>query len=283
MHDAALQPVPRKSRSILPSFGLTMGYSLAYMSLLVLLPLAALALTAAKLSLAEFWDVLTHPRTIAAYRLSIGGALIAALLNTIFGVIIAWILSRYTFPGRRIVDALVDIPFALPTAVAGIALTAVYAPTGWLGKPLSSLGIQAAYNSTGIIIAMMLVSLPFVVRTLQPVLEEFDPELEEAADTLGADRVSIFFRVVLPALTPAILTGFALAFAKSIGEYGSIIFISSNMPGKTEIAPLLIMKRLEAFNYPAAAAIAVGLLSVSFILLLVINLLQAWTRRSAAL
>lgn len=283
MHDAALQPVPRKSRSILPGFGLTMGYSLAYMSLLVLLPLAALALTAAKLSLPEFWDVLTHPRTLAAYRLSIGGALIAAFLNTIFGVIIAWVLSRYTFPGRRIVDALVDIPFALPTAVAGIALTAVYAPTGWLGKPLASLGIQAAYNSTGIIIAMMLVSLPFVVRTLQPVLEEFDPELEEAADTLGAGRISIFFRVVLPALTPAILTGFALAFAKSIGEYGSIIFISSNMPGKTEIAPLLIMKRLEAFNYPAAAAIAVGLLAVSFILLLIINLLQAWTRRSASL
>lgn len=270
-------------KRILPGFGLTMGYSLAYMSLIVLLPLAALAALAAKLGPAEFWSIITHPRTLAAYKLSVGGALIAAIINTVFGVIIAWVLARYTFPGKRIMDALVDLPFALPTAVAGIALSAIYAPTGWIGKPLASLHIKAAYNTTGIIIAMVLVSLPFVVRTVQPVLEDFDAELEEAADTLGASRLSTLLRVIIPPLVPAILTGFALAFAKSVGEYGSIIFISSNIPGKTEIAPLLIYNRLEEFNYPAAAAIAVGLLAISFVLLLTINLLQAWSRRSAVL
>lgn len=260
-----------------------MGYSLAYMSLIVLLPLAALALLAAKLGPSEFWAIITHPRTLAAYRLSVGGALIAAIINTIFGVIIAWVLARYSFPGKRLMDALVDIPFALPTAVAGIALSAIYAPKGWIGQFLAKLDIKAAYNATGIIIAMVLVSLPFVVRTVQPVLEDFDTELEEAADTLGASRLSTLIRVIIPPLVPAILTGFALAFAKSVGEYGSIIFISSNKPGKTEIAPLLIYNRLEEFNYPAAAAVAVGLLAISFVLLLTINLLQAWSRRSAIL
>ena len=248
---------------------------------MVFLPLSTLFLMTSRLTWAEFWRIVTDERTVAAYGLSIGGAIIAAIVNTVFGVIIAWVLVRYTFPGKKIMDGLVDLPFALPTAVAGIALTAIYAQNGWIGRFLEPIGIKAAYSRTGVVIAMILVSLPFVVRTVQPVLEDLDAEIEEAAASLGARRVSAFARVIFPTLLPAILTGLALSFAKSVGEYGSIIFIAGNLPGKTEIAPLLIYLRLEEFNYPAATAIAVGMLAVSFLMLLVINLLQAWTRRSA--
>ncbi len=271
----------RRQLSVLPGFGLTMGLSVTYMSLVVFLPLSTLFLMTARLSWQEFWKIVTDDRVLAAYGLSIGGAMIAAVVNTIFGVIIAWVLVRYTFPGKKIMDGLVDLPFALPTAVAGIALTAIYAQNGWLGQFLEPLGIKAAYSRVGVVIAMILVSLPFVVRTVQPVLEDLDAEYEEAAASLGARRWSAFLRVIFPTLLPAILTGLALSFAKSVGEYGSIIFIAGNLPGKTEIAPLLIYLRLEEFNYPAATAIAVGMLTVSFVMLLVINLLQAWTRRSA--
>ncbi len=272
---------PRKRLSVLPGFGLTMGFSVTYMSLMVFLPLSTLILMTARLSWEQFWSIVTDDRVLAAYGLSIGGAMVAAVVNTFFGVIIAWVLVRYSFPGKKIMDGLVDLPFALPTAVAGIALTAIYAQNGWLGQFLEPLGIKAAYSRVGVVIAMILVSLPFVVRTVQPVLEDLDAEIEEAAASLGARRWSSFIRVILPTLLPAILTGLALSFAKSVGEYGSIIFIAGNLPGKTEIAPLLIYLRLEEFNYPAATAIAVGMLAVSFAMLLVINLLQAWTRRSA--
>jgi sulfate/thiosulfate transport system permease protein len=293
-------------KNVLPGFGLSMGFTLTYMGLLVMLPLSTLILMTAKLSWDEFWTIVTAPRTLAAYKLSIGGAVVAALINTFFGIILAWVLVRYRFPGRRIMDALVDLPFALPTAVAGIALTAVYADNGWVGQWIGKLGIddafnwavggsawllgldyepwdgRLAYNQIGIVIAMILVSLPFVVRTVQPVLADMEPEMEQAAASLGARRWTTFRRVIMPTLMPAILTGLALSFAKSVGEYGSIIFISSNLPQKTEIAPLLIYLRLEEFNYPAAAAIAVGMLAISFVMLLVVNLLQAWSRRSAA-
>lgn len=258
-----------------------MGFSITYMGLIVLLPLSTLFLMTSRLTWEEFWGIVTHERTLAAYGLSVGGALAAAAVNTVFGVLIAWVLVRYSFPGRKILDGLVDLPFALPTAVAGIALTAIYAPNGWVGRLLEPLGIKVAYTRVGVVIAMILVSLPFVVRTVQPVLEDLDPEIEEAAASLGAGRRSAFIRVIAPTLLPAILTGLALSFAKSVGEYGSIIFISSNMPGKSEIAPLLIYLRLEEFNYPAATAIAVGMLAISFVMLFVINLLQAWTRRSS--
>lgn len=268
---------------MLPGFGLSMGYTLTYISLLVLIPLAALVLVSARLSAHEFWQILTDARTLAAFRLSIGGATLAAVINTVFGLITAWVLVRYEFPGRKLIDGLVDLPFALPTAVAGIALSAVYANNGWVGQYLAPLGIQAVYSRTGVVLAMILVSLPFVVRTVQPVLEDLEPELEEAAASLGAGRLTIVRHVILPALLPAICTGFALSFAKSVGEYGSIIFVSSNMPGRTEIVPMLIMGKLEEYNYHAAAAIGVGMLVISFVMLLILNLLQAWTRRSAAL
>ena len=271
----------RKQSSVLPGFGLTMGFSVTYLGLMVFLPLSTLFLMTSRLTWAEFWRIVADERTMAAYGLSIGGAMIAAMVNTVFGVIIAWVLVRYSFPGKKIMDGLVDLPFALPTAVAGIALTAIYAQNGWLGRFLEPIGIKAAYSRLGVIIAMILVSLPFVVRTVQPVLEDLDAEIEEAAASLGARRWSAFARVIFPTLLPAILTGLALSFAKSVGEYGSIIFIAGNLPGKTEIAPLLIYLRLEEFNYPAATAIAVGMLAVSFFMLLVINLLQTWTRRSA--
>ncbi|MBX3315717.1 MAG: sulfate ABC transporter permease subunit CysT [Phycisphaeraceae bacterium] len=272
---------PRKRLSVLPGFGLTMGFSVTYMSLIVFLPLSTLFLMTARLSWDEFWGIVSNDRVLAAYGLSIGGAMVAASVNTIFGVIIAWVLVRYSFPGKKIMDGLVDLPFALPTAVAGIALTAIYAENGWLGQFLAPLGIKAAYSRVGVVIAMILVSLPFVVRTVQPVLEDLDAEIEEAAASLGARRWASFLRVIFPTLLPAILTGMAISFAKAVGEYGSIIFIAGNLPGKTEIAPLLIYLRLEEFNYPAATAIAVGMLAVSFVMLLVINLLQAWTRRSS--
>ncbi len=268
-------------RTVIPGFRLTMGFTLLYLSLITLIPLSLLALRAAQLSWAEFWGAFTAPRTLAAYRLSLLGALLAAGLNAVFGLLVAWVLVRYRFPGRRILDALVDLPFALPTAVAGIALTAVYAPTGVLGRWLAGFGIAAAYSQLGVVLAMMFVSLPFVVRTAQPVLEDIDRESEDAAATLGATRLQVFGRVILPAVTPAVLAGFAMAFARSVGEYGSVVFISGNMPGRTEIVPLLIMTRLEEYDYAGATAVAVALLALSFVLLLVINLLQAWVRRSA--
>lgn len=281
--DAVIANAARQRRrlSVLPGFGLTMGFSMTYMGLIVFLPLSTLFLMTARLTWEQFWSIVTDDRVLSAYGLSIGGAMVAAVVNTVFGVVIAWVLVRYTFPGKKIMDGLVDLPFALPTAVAGIALTAIYAENGWIGRFLEPIGIKAAYSRVGVVIAMILVSLPFVVRTVQPVLEDLDAEYEEAAASLGARRWSAFLRVIFPTLLPAILTGLALSFAKSVGEYGSIIFIAGNLPGKTEIAPLLIYLRLEEFNYPAATAIAVGMLAVSFTMLLVINLLQTWTRRSA--
>ena len=268
-------------RSVIPGFRLTMGFSVLYMSFLVLIPLSTLGLWAGRLSGQELWTTFTAARTLAAYRLSLGGALIAAGVNAVFGLLIAWVLVRYRFPGRRILDTLVDLPFALPTAVAGISLTAIYAPTGVLGRLLDQAGIQAAYSPLGIIIAMTFVSLPFVIHTTQPVLQDIDREVEEAAATLGADRFQAFVRVILPAILPAVLTGFAMAFARAVGEYGSVVFISGNMPGRTEIVPLLIMTRLEEYNYAGATAVALVLLVLSFMMLLAINLLQAWARRSA--
>ncbi|WP_435268541.1 sulfate ABC transporter permease subunit CysT [Shinella sp. BE166] len=265
--------------SVIPGFGLTLGFSLAYLTLIILIPLAGLVWRSASLSGAEFLAILTDQRTINALEVSFGTAFIAALVNVVFGVIVAWVIVRYEFPGRRIVDAVVDLPFALPTAVAGIALAALYAPNGWVGQVLNVFGIKAAFNPTGIVIALVFIGLPFVVRTVQPIMEEIDREVEEAAATLGANRFQTVYRVLLPGLSPAILTGFALAFARGVGEYGSVIFIAGNIPYVSEIAPLLIVIRLEEFNYGAATAIATIMLSMSFAMLLVINLIQAWSRR----
>ncbi|MCJ8148488.1 sulfate ABC transporter permease subunit CysT [Shinella sedimenti] len=268
-----------KQPSVIPGFGLTLGFSLAYLTLIILIPLAGLVWRSATLSGAEFFGILSDPRTINALKISFGTAFIAAIVNVVFGVIVAWVIVRYEFPGRRIVDAVVDLPFALPTAVAGIALAALYAPNGWIGQILNVFGIKAAFNPTGIVIALVFIGLPFVVRTVQPVMEEIDSEIEEAAATLGANRFQTVFRVLLPGLAPAILTGFALAFARGVGEYGSVIFIAGNIPYVSEIAPLLIVIRLEEFNYGAATAIATIMLALSFAMLLVINLIQAWSRR----
>ena len=268
-----------KRPSAIPGFGLALGFTLTYLSLIVLLPLAALVLKSASLGFAGFWDVVTGARTLAALRLSFLTSLFAATVNAFFGVIIAWVLVRYRFPGRRLFDAFVDLPFALPTAVAGIALTSLYAPNGWIGSLLAPLGIKVAYTPTGITIALIFIGLPFVVRTVQPVLEEFDRELEEASATLGANRRQTVFHVVLPTLMPAILTGFALALARAVGEYGSVIFIAGNMPFISEIAPLLIIIRLEEFSYPQAAAIGTAMLMISFGILLFVHLVQAWARR----
>jgi sulfate transport system permease protein len=268
-------------RGVLPGFGLSLGYTLLYLALLVLLPLSALALRAGGLGPAEFWRVATHPRAVAAYELSFGLSLLAAAANSIFGVLVAWVLVRYSFPGRQLADALVDLPFALPTAVAGIALTDLYAPTGWIGAPLSQLGLKVAFTPLGIFVALTFIGIPFVVRTVQPVLEELDPSIEEAAAVLGATRWQTFRRVILPALLPAVLTGFALAFARGVGEYGSVVFISGNMPLKTEIAPLLIVTKLEQYDYAGATAVACVMLVVSFFALFIINLLQRWSRRVA--
>ncbi len=265
--------------SVIPGFGLTLGFSLAYLTLIILIPLAGLVWRSASLSGSEFLAILADARTLNALKVSFGTAFLAALINVVFGVIVAWVIVRYEFPGRRIVDAVVDLPFALPTAVAGIALAALYAPNGWVGQVLNVFGIKAAFNPTGIVIALVFIGLPFVVRTVQPIMEEIDREVEEAAATLGANRFQTVYRVLLPGLAPAILTGFALAFARGVGEYGSVIFIAGNIPYVSEIAPLLIVIRLEEFNYGAATAIATIMLALSFAMLLVINLIQAWSRR----
>ncbi len=265
----------------IPGFGLTLGFTLTYLGLLVLIPLSMLFFKSASQGWDAFWTAALSARALAAYRLTFGAALAAAVINALFGLLVAWVLVRYRFPGRNLVDAMVDLPFALPTAVAGIALTALYSPNGWFGKVLEPLGLKVAFTPLGIVMALTFIGLPFVVRTVQPVLEDLDAEVEEAAATLGASRWQTFWSVLLPGLIPATLTGFTLAFARALGEYGSVVFISGNMPMKTEIAPLLIMTRLEEYDYAGATAIAVVILVASFALLLLINLFQLWTRRSA--
>ena len=271
--------LPKRSPSVLPGFGLTMGLTLTWLSLIILIPLAGVFIKSAGLGWDAFLALATDARTVAALKLSFGAALAAAAINAVFGLLVAWVLVRYDFPGRRIVDAAIDLPFALPTAVAGLALTALYAPNGWIGSLIELLGLKIAYTSAGVVVALVFIGLPFVVRTVQPVLADFDKELEEAAATLGATRFQTISRIVFPALMPPLLTGFALAFARGVGEYGSIIFIAGNIPYRSEIAPLLIVIRLEEFNYAGATAIAAVMLVISFALLLVINLLQAWNRR----
>ena len=271
-----------KKSSVLPGFKLTLGYTLLYLSLIVLIPLAATFWKTSALTWDQFWHTVTAPRVMASYRLSFGASFLAALINLFFGLLVAWVLVRYQFWGKRFVDALVDLPFALPTAVAGIALTAIYAPNGWIGQWFAPLGIKIAYTQLGILIALTFIGLPFIVRTVQPVLEDFDLEIEESAASLGANRWQTFWRVTLPMLRPALLTGFTLAFARALGEYGSGVFIAGNMPMKTEITPLLIITKLEEFDYPGATAIAVVMLVVSFVLLLAINFLQWWSHRHYA-
>ena len=266
--------------SALPGFGLTLGLTLLYLGLIVLIPLSATLSKSLQLGPAAFWAAATAPRVLAAYRVSFGCALVAALINLVFGLLMSWVLVRYRFVGRRMLDALVDLPFALPTAVAGIALTALYAPKGWIGQHLVAHGWKIAFTPLGIVVALVFVGLPFVVRTVQPVLESLEPACEEAAASLGATRLQTFLRVVFPVLLPALMTGFAMAFARGIGEYGSVIFIAGNMPMVSEIAPLLIITKLEQYDYSGATAIAMTLLTVSFAMLLVINVLQAWTRRA---
>ncbi len=268
-----------KEPSIIPGFGLTLGFSLAYLSLIILIPVAGLIWRSSSLSWGEFLAILLDERTLAALRVSFGTSLIAATVNAVFGVLICWVLVRYEFPGRRLIDAMVDLPFALPTAVAGIALATLYAPQGWIGSWFTPFGIRIAYTTVGITIALIFIGLPFVVRTVQPVMEEIDREVEEAAATLGASRRQTVFKVLLPILAPAVLTGFALAFARAVGEYGSVVFIAGNIPYVSEIAPLLIVIRLEEFNYAGATAIATIMLVISFSMLLLINLIQAWSRR----
>jgi sulfate transport system permease protein len=276
-------PFPRPSAPprfrVLPGFGPTLGYTLAYLSLLVLIPLAAVFLKTAELSFAEFWDVVTAPRVVASYKLSFGMSLLAAAINAVFGLMLAWALVRYSFPGKKLIDALVDLPFALPTAVAGIALTALYAKNGWFGQFLEPLGIQVAFKPLGVLVALVFIGLPFVVRTVQPILEDLDTELEEAATSLGAQRWQAFRHVILPIVFPALLTGFALAFARAVGEYGSVIFIAGNIPMVSEITPLMIITKLEQYDYTGATAIATVMLILSFTLLLLINGLQAWTSK----
>jgi sulfate transport system permease protein len=269
----------RKQHSVLPGFGLSLGFTLAYLGLIVLVPLSAAFLKTAGMSWVDFIAAVASPRVMAAYRLSFVASLAAASVNAFFGLIVAWVLVRYAFPGKRIVDALVDLPFALPTAVAGIALTAIYAKNGWLGQWLEPNGVKIAFTKLGVFVALTFIGLPFVVRTLQPVLEELQPELEEAAASLGANRWQTIMRVLLPELFPALLTGFALSFARALGEYGSVVFISGNMPLRTEIVPLLIITKLEQYDYRGATAIAVVMLTASFGLLLLINLIQKWSRR----
>jgi sulfate transport system permease protein len=270
-------------RRVLPGFGLTLGFTLSYLCLLVLLPLSGLALRARGMTAAEFASAVTSERALAALGLSVGAALTAAAVNAVFGLLVAWVLVRYRFPGRRLVDACVDLPFALPTSVAGIALTAIYSPAGWLGRALAPLGIQVAFTRLGVIVALTFIGLPFVVRAVQPVLEDLDPEFEDAAASLGASRLQTFRRVLLPSIVPALLTGTTLAFARALGEYGSVVFISGNLPFRTEVVTLLIVARLEQFDYAGATAIATTMLAVSFLALLTINLLQAWSRRRGAL
>ncbi|RED57147.1 sulfate ABC transporter permease subunit CysT [Cohnella lupini] len=269
----------RKKDRVLPGLSITLGFSVLYLSLIVLIPLAALVIKSAELSPAEWWDTVSDPRVVASYRLSLLTAFFAALVNLVFGLLLAWVLVRYKFPGKKIVDGLIDLPFALPTAVAGIALTTIYAPKGWVGSLLEPLGIKVAYTPIGITLALIFIGIPFVVRTVQPILQDMESDMEEAAVLLGAYRARTFFKIILPDLIPPLLTGFALAFARGIGEYGSVVFISGNMPMKTEIAPLLIITKLEQYEYAQAAAVAVVLLLISFVLLLMINILQRWSNR----
>ena len=277
-----------KKPSVLPGFNLSLGYTLLYLGLIVLLPLSALVYKTAGLEWADFWETVSDPRVVASYKLTFSASFIAAAINLAFGLLVAWVLVRYRFPGKRLIDAMVDLPFALPTAVAGISLATLYAPNGWIGQFFAEDGaigkllgkeIQLAFTPTGIVIALTFISLPFVVRTVQPVLEDVEVELEEAASSLGANRWQIFSRVILPTIWPALLTGFALAFARAIGEYGSVVFIAGNMPMVSEITPLLIISKLEQFDYLGATAIAVVMLAASFVMLLVINLLQWWTAK----
>ncbi len=268
-----------RRQSVLPGFGLTMGYTIFYLSVIVLIPLSALFIRAGALGPGALWEVVTGPRVLAAFRLTLGASFAAACVNAVFGFMVAWVLVRYRFPCRRLIDAIVDLPFALPTAVSGIALVTLYAPSGWIGRWLEPLGIKAAYAPLGITIALTFVGLPFVVRTLQPALEDLDVELEEAAASLGATRLQTLRRVIVPAVLPAMLTGFALAFARAVGEYGSVVFISGNMPMRTEILPLLIVSKLEQYDYAGATAIGGGMLVISFLILLAINLLQWWSGR----
>lgn len=269
-----------KKRSILPGFGMTLGFTVSYLCLIVLIPLSATFLKASTMTWPRFWHVISDPRALASYRITFGASLIAALINLVFGLLVAWVLVRYEFPGRRLIDSLVDLPFALPTAVAGIALTAIYSSHGWVGQYLAMVGIKSAYSRLGIVIALTFIGLPFVVRTVQPVLEDLDKDMEEAAASLGANRFQVFTKVILPAIWPAALTGFTMAFARAIGEYGSVVFISGNMPMKTEITPLLIITKLDQYDYAGATAIAVVMLVASFVMLLTINLLQKWSSRA---
>jgi len=264
---------------VLPGFGVTLGYTMLYLSLIILIPLSAIFIKTTGLSWNQFWELVTSQRVMASYRLSFGTALAAAMINSIFGLLVAWVLVRYRFPFRKTIDGLVDLPFALPTSVAGIVLTSMYAENGWVGQYAEAIGIKIAFTPLGIIIALVFIGLPFVVRTVQPVLQDIEQELEETAAILGASRKQTFMRVLLPSLFPALMTGFAMAFARGLGEYGSVVFISGNMPMKTEIAPLLIVTKLEQFDVPGAAAIATVMLVVSFVFLLIINLLQWWTSR----
>jgi sulfate/thiosulfate transport system permease protein len=271
--------VAAQRNRVLPGFRLTLGYTIFYLSIIVLIPLAAVFWKTSTLTWAQFVQVVTSPPALAAYRLSFGAALLAASINVIFGLIVAWVLVRYDFFGKKLVDALVDLPFALPTAVAGITLATLYAPGGWIGQFFTPLGIKISFTRLGVLIALTFIGLPFIVRTVQPILEDFEPEIEEAAASLGANRWQVFWRIILPTVTPALLTGFALAFARALGEYGSVVFISSNIPMKTQIVPLLIMTKLEQFDYPGATALAVVMLVFSFGLLLTINVLQWWSNR----
>jgi sulfate transport system permease protein len=277
----AIRPALRSWRqpSVIPGFGLTFGFAMVYLSLIVLIPIALLVLRTTQLTWEEYWAIASSERVVAALRLSFGAALIAAAINVVFGVIVAWVLVRYQFPGRRLVDAVVDLPFALPTAVAGIALTAIFAKNGWIGQFIEPLGIKIAYTSLGVVVALTFIGLPFVVRTLQPVILEIERETEEAAATLGAGRRQAIFRVILPSLLPALLTGFVLALARGVGEYGSVVFIAGNLPYRTEIAPLLIVIRLTEFDYNGATAIATIMLAIAFVMFLAINLIQVWARR----
>jgi sulfate transport system permease protein len=279
MRASAVISVALKRHSVLPGFGLTLGYTLLYLSLIVLLPTALLLVKTLGFSWGTFWATVSAPRVVASYRLSFGAALAAAAVNALFGLIVAWVLVRYTFPGKSLIDAIVDLPFALPTAVSGIALTSLYAPTGWFGRWLAPLGISVAYTPLGVMVALTFIGLPFVVRTLQPAIEDLEPEWEEAAASLGASRWQTFARVIMPAILPALLTGFAMALARGLGEYGSVVFIAGNLPGETEIAPLLIVTKLDQYDVPGACAIAVVMLGMSFLILLCINGLQWWSRR----
>jgi len=269
-------------KNILPGFNLSLGFTIFYLSLIVLIPLSAAFIKTTELSLGEFWHVVTAPRVIASYQLTFGASLIGALINAVFGLLTAWVLVRYSFPGKKIIDALVDLPFALPTAVAGIALTAVYAGNGWIGQWLEPHGIKVAFTPIGVIVALTFIGLPFVVRTVQPVLEDLEAETEEAAASLGANRWQTFSKIIFPAIWPALLTGFALAFARAIGEYGSVIFIAGNVPFVSEITPLIIITKLEQYEYSSATAIAVVMLVISFLLLFAINGLQWWVSRRAS-